>query len=298
MMNDNYAGKTTLISGGAGGIGLALAKEFGSLGMNVVIADIDMVALGNAESELKEAGLNVLACQLDVTDYQQWEQCVAAAQKEFGKLHMVVNNAGVGGIPGKIEDTDHATWRWVIDVNLMGVLYGTQAATPTIKAHGEGGWIINVASMAGMMGVPYSSAYAATKAAVVSMTESWAVELKPHNIHVSALCPAFVKTRIHESLRNKQEKYQTVPSKEKVIDKEKLKKNFNAAAALVESGISTELLAKRVVEALNSGQQYIFSHPNYRQATSYRAALIDGAFDDAQQSELVKHLIDDEIASL
>lgn len=298
MMNDNYAGKTTLISGGAGGIGLALAKEFGSLGMNVVIADIDMVALGTAENELKEAGLNVLACQLDVTDYQQWEQCVAAAQKEFGKLHMVVNNAGVGGIPGKIEDTDHATWRWVIDVNLMGVLYGTQAATPAIKAHGEGGWIINVASMAGMMGVPYSSAYAATKAAVVSMTESWAVELKPHNIHVSALCPAFVKTRIHESLRNKQEKYQTVPSKEKVIDKEKLKKNFNAAAALVESGISTELLAKRVVEALNSGQQYIFSHPNYRQATSYRAALIDGAFDDAQQSELVKHLIDDEIASL
>ena len=298
MMNDNYAGKTTLISGGAGGIGLALAKEFGSLGMNVVIADIDMVALGNAESELKEAGLNVLACQLDVTDYQQWEQCVAAAQKEFGKLHMVVNNAGVGGIPGKIEDTDHATWRWVIDVNLMGVLYGTQAATPAIKAHGEGGWIINVASMAGMMGVPYSSAYAATKAAVVSMTESWAVELKPHNIHVSALCPAFVKTRIHESLRNKQEKYQTAPSKEKAIDKEKLKKNFNAAAALVESGISTELLAKRVVEALNSGQQYIFSHPNYRQATSYRAALIDGAFGDAQQSELVKHLIDDEIASL
>ncbi|MDT0583459.1 SDR family NAD(P)-dependent oxidoreductase [Brumicola blandensis] len=297
-MNDNYAGKTTLISGGAGGIGLALAKEFGSLGMNVVIADIDMVALGTAENELKEAGLNVLACQLDVTDYQQWEQCIAAAQKEFGKLHMVVNNAGVGGIPGKIEDTDHATWRWVIDVNLMGVLYGTQAATPAIKAHGEGGWIINVASMAGMMGVPYSSAYAATKAAVVSMTESWAVELKPHNIHVSALCPAFVKTRIHESLRNKQEKYQTVPSKEKVIDKEKLKKNFNAAAALVESGISTELLAKRVVEALNSGQQYIFSHPNYRQATSYRAALIDGAFDDAQQSELVKHLIDDEIASL
>ena len=297
-MNDNYVGKTTLISGGAGGIGLALAKEFGSLGMNVVIADIDMAALANAENELKEAGLSVLACQLDVTDFQQWEQCVAAATNEFGKLHMVVNNAGVGGIPGKIEDTDHATWRWVVDVNMMGVLYGTQAATPAIKAHGEGGWIVNVASMAGMMGVPYSSAYAATKAAVVSMTESWAVELKPHNIHVSALCPAFVKTRIHESLRNKQAKYQSEPNQDKVIDKEKLMKNFNAAAALVESGIPTELLAKRVVEALNSGQQYIFSHPNYRQATSYRAALIDSAFDDAQQSELVKHLIDDEIASL
>ncbi len=304
MPQDNpssiYQGKTSLISGAAGGIGLALAKEFGSLGMNIVIADIDEAALADAKKQLEALNVNVLACKLDVTDYAQWEHCVEQTITKFGKLHMVVNNAGVGGIPGKIEQTDHAIWRWVIDVNLMGVLYGTQAATPELKRHGEGGWIINVASMAGMMGVPYSSAYAATKAAVVSMTESWAVELKRHNIQVSALCPAFVQTRIHESTRNKQDKYKSEKPAApfSAQEKERFKKSVGQAAALVESGITTELLAKRVVEALNSDQMYIFSHPNYRGVTGYRAAMIDKAFDDAQQSDLVKHLIDDEIASL
>jgi NAD(P)-dependent dehydrogenase (short-subunit alcohol dehydrogenase family) len=295
-----YMGKTSLISGAAGGIGLALAKEFGSLGMNVVIADINEAALADAKSQLEALNVSVLACTLDVTDYVQWERCVEQTIAKFGKLHMVINNAGVGGIPGKIEQTDHAIWRWVVDVNLMGVLYGTQAATPELKRHGEGGWIINVASMAGIMGVPYSASYAATKAAVVSMTESWAVELKRHNIHVSALCPAFVQTKIHESVRNKQDKYKSekkaVPFNAK--EKERFKQSVGQAAALVESGISTELLAKRAVEALNSGQTYIFSHPNYREIASYRAAMIDKAFDDAQESDLVKHLIDDDVVSL
>ena len=298
--NTEYSGKTALISGAAGGIGFALAKEFGSLGMNVVIADIDEAALNEAQETLLSQSINVMACKLDVSEYSQWQDCVTQTLAKFGKLHMVVNNAGVGGMPGKIEQTDNDLWRWVVDVNLMGVLYGTQAATPAIKKHGEGGWIINVASMAGMMGVPYSSAYAATKAAVVSMTESWAVELKPHNIQVSVLCPAFVKTRIHESLRNKQSKYGPTQGRKKFTDEErqKFKKGLNQAAALVESGIAPELLAKRVVEALGTKQQYIFTHPNYRQVTAHREDLINKAFDDAQQSELVKHLIDDDIPML
>jgi len=295
-----YSGKTTLISGAAGGIGFALAKEFGGLGMNVVIADIDEAALENAKKELELLNINVLACKLDVTDYAQWQRCVEQTSMTFGKLHMVVNNAGVGGVPGKIEQTDHNIWRWVIDVNLMGVLFGTQAATPEIKRHGEGGWIINVASMAGMMGVPYASSYSATKAAVVSMTESWAAELKPHNIHVAALCPAFVKTRIHESMRNKQDKYKSVQESKEITleDKERYKKSFGQAAALVGSGIPAELLAKRVVEALDSGQQYIFTHPNYKEATEYRAVMIGQAFNDAEQSDLVKHLVGEDMVSL
>ncbi|GAC30919.1 SDR family NAD(P)-dependent oxidoreductase [Brumicola pallidula] len=295
-----YSGKTTLISGAAGGIGFALAKEFGELGMNVVIADIDEAALASAKMQLESLNINVLACKLDVTDFSQWQACVEQTIATFGMLHMLVNNAGVGGVPGKIEQADHDIWRWVIDVNLMGVVYGAQAAIPEIKRHGEGGWIVNVASMAGMMGVPYASSYSATKAAVVSMTESWAVELKSHNIQVSALCPAFVKTRIHESMRNKQDKYKSSTKSKEIApaDKDRYKKNFGQAAALVESGIAPELLAKRVVEALNSGQMYIFTHPNYKEVAGYRAVMIDKAFDDAQQSELVKHLIDDDIVSL
>jgi NAD(P)-dependent dehydrogenase (short-subunit alcohol dehydrogenase family) len=295
-----YSGKTTLISGAAGGIGFALAKEFGELGMNVVIADIDEAALASAKKQLESLNINVLACKLDVTDFTQWQACVEQTLAAFGKLHMVVNNAGVGGVPGKIEQADHDIWRWVVDVNLMGVVYGAQAAIPEIKRHGEGGWIINVASMAGMMGIPYASSYSATKAAVVSLTESWAVELKSYNIHVSALCPAFVKTRIHESMRNKQDKYKSSKESKEITlaDKQRYKKNAGQAAALVESGIAPELLAKRVIEALNSGQMYIFTHPNYKEVAGYRAAMIDKAFDDAQQSELVKHLIDDDIVSL
>lgn len=294
-MSIDFTNKTAIISGAAGGIGFAMARELGQSGMRIVMADIDEPALQASAQTLSKEGISVLACQLDVTNFAQWQAVVRAAKEAFGGVHMLINNAGVGGIPASIDQSDNAIWQWVVDVNLMGVMYGAQVVTPAIKETGEGGWIINVASMAGMNGVPYSSAYAATKAAVVSMTESWAVELKKHNIHVSALCPAFVKTRIHESLRTKQEKYGTDRPKG---DPDKLKKGFGQAAALVEAGIAPELLAKRVIEALNSKQLYIFTHPNFRDAIATRGKFIDKAFEDAAHSPLVKHLINDEIQSL
>lgn len=294
-MSNEFSGKTAIISGAAGGIGLALAEAFAQQGMNIVMGDIDAATLSESGDALRAKGYNVLTCQLDVTDYAQWEAIVASATEEFGKVHMVVNNAGVGGTPGKIEDTEHETWQWVMDVNVMGVLYGAQACVPAIKAHGEGGWVLNVASMAGMMGMPYAGAYCASKAAVVSMTESWFAELQPHGIHTSVLCPAFVKTRIHESYRNRQEKYAVAA--EKRIDKEKLQAGAKAATMAVESGIPAEMLAKRVVEALVSKQMYIYTHPNYRKVTSGRFKAIDKAFVDAEQSPTVGHLINDDIVT-
>lgn len=293
-MSIDYTGKTAVISGAAGGIGLALSQALGEKGMNIVMADIDTDALEKSCAKLTDKGIAAIVSPLDVTDYSQWQRTVGLAEKTFGGVNMVINNAGVGGIPGSIEETNHDNWRWVIDVNLMGVLYGTQAATPSIKKAG-GGWIVNVASMAGMAGVPYSNAYGATKAAVVSMSEGWAAELTHHNIHVSVLCPAFVQTRIHESMRNLQDKYK---SEGPVSNPKKLKEGFNKAAALVNSGITTELLAARVLEALEEKQFYIFTHPNYRKPIAGRAAYIDKAFSSAQDSPLVAHLIDEEIVSL
>jgi NAD(P)-dependent dehydrogenase (short-subunit alcohol dehydrogenase family) len=295
-MSNEFADKTAIISGGAGGIGFALAEEFGQLGMNIVIADIDQKELAVAEQTLRNANIQVLACPLDVTNYEQWEATVTAAEEKFGNIHMLVNNAGVGGIPGSVDKTKIETWKWVLDVNVMGVVHGTQATAPSMKRHGQGGWIINVASMAGMNGVPFSGAYAASKAAVVSMSESWAVELKKHKIAVSALCPAFVQTRIHESLRNLQPEYKVV--KEQATTPVKSEKTVNKAKALVESGIPTSVLAKRVVEALQSGQTYIFTHPNFRSSVAYRASLLDAAFADAENSPIVSHLKDDEIMML
>jgi NAD(P)-dependent dehydrogenase (short-subunit alcohol dehydrogenase family) len=238
----------------------------------------------------------VLAYPLDVTNYQQWQDTVAAAEAKFGDIHMLVNNAGVGGVPGSIEETKLETWKWVMDVNVMGVVNGTQAVGPSMKRHGKGGWIINVASMAGMNGVPYSGAYAASKAAVVSMSESGAAELKKYKIAVSALCPAFVQTRIHESLRNLQPEYKEVM--EQGSTRKKSANGVNKAKDLVESGIPTSVLAKRVVEALQSGQTYIFTHPNFRAPIAYRSSLLDAAFADAENSPIVSHLKDDEIKML
>ena len=295
-MSNQFSGKTAIISGGAGGIGFALAEEFGQLGMKVVIADIDQEQLAQAEKQLQDANIQVLACPLDVTSAEQWQATLTAAEAKFGNIHLLVNNAGVGGIPGIIDNTKLETWKWVLDVNVMGVVNGTQIVGPSMKRHGEGGWIINVASMAGMMGIAHSGAYAASKAAVVSMTESWAAELKPHKIAVSALCPAFVKTRIHESLRNLQPAYQGI--KEQGDEVMSTKGGENHAKALVESGIPTSVLAKRVVEALQSQQTYIFTHPNFRNPVAYRASLLDGAFKDAEDSPVVGHLKDDEIVML
>lgn len=294
-MSNEFAGKTAIISGAAGGIGLALAEAFAEQGMNIVMGDIDTQALQISADELRAKGFNILTCALDVTDYAQWEDIVTSAKAQFGKVHMVVNNAGVGGTPGKIEDSEHETWRWVMDVNVMGVLYGAQACVPAIKEHGEGGWVLNVASMAGMMGMPYAGAYCASKAAVVSMSESWVAELQPHNIHVSVLCPAFVKTRIHESYRNRQQKYAVTSDKR--IDKDKLKAGAQAATRAVESGIPATMFAQRVLEALRSNQTYIYTHPNYRKVTSARFKAIDHAFVDAKDSDVVGHLINDDIVT-
>ena len=297
-MSNQFAGKTALISGGAGGIGFALAQQFGAKGMNIVIADIDANELAKAEQSLREVNVSVLACNLDVTDFEQWQQVVNQAVKHFGKLHMVVNNAGVGGMPGSLENTDHAIWRWVIDVNLMGVLYGAQAALPAIKEHGEAGWVLNVASMAGMGGVPYAGAYCATKSAVVSMSECWAAELKPFGIHVSALCPAFVKTQIHESHRNMQDQYKEDINKKALAAAVSGTDIAAGPAALVNNGIEPELLAERVVEALEQKQLYIFTHPNYEEQVSRRSAMLEKAFDNAKNSPLVKHLLGEPMPSL
>jgi len=285
-----FAGKTAVISGGAEGIGLSIAQALGDQKMNIVIADIDQENLQKAGSELEAAGISVLTVALNVADEAQWQEVANQALARFGKIHMVVNNAGVGGDTGPIENQDKKGWQWTLDVNLMGVVYGAKIMTPLIKEHGEGGWIVNVASMAGMGGVPYLGAYTATKAAVVALSESWAGELEDKGIHVSVLCPAFVQTRIHESERNRPAQYR---SGEPRTSNEN---SFaNSTKQMVESGIEVSIVGKRVVEALNDGEFYIFTHPNYRPIMQGRTAAIDDAFKKSAQSPLLEHIVNQKI---
>ncbi|MDG1323126.1 MAG: SDR family NAD(P)-dependent oxidoreductase [Porticoccaceae bacterium] len=288
-----FADKTAIISGGAEGIGLSIAKALGEQKMNIVLADIDQKNLEKASLELRGSGISVLPVTLDVADEAQWYDAAQQAIERFGKIHMVVNNAGIGGDTGPIQNAQTKGWQWALDVNLMGVMYGAKVMVPLIKQHGEGGWIINVASMAGMGGIPYNGAYTATKTAVVALSESWAAELQSKGIKVSVLCPAFVQTRIYDSNRNRPLKYQsdtaTPTNEDSFADKTK---------HLVENGIDVSIVGKRVVEALNDGELYIFTHPNYRAIVQRRFQAIDAAFERAAQSPLLEHIANQKLDML
>jgi len=285
-----FIGKTAVISGGAEGIGLSIAKALAEEKMNIVLTDINEENLQKASLELEATGVSVLPVLLDVAEEDQWEKVAEQAIARFGKIHMLVNNAGVGGDSGSIESQNKKGWQWVLDVNLMGVVYGAKVMVPLISQHGEGGWIVNVASMAGMGGVPYGGAYSATKAAVVALSEGWAGELQSKDINVSVLCPAFVQTRIYDSERNRPAQYK---SDTKVMADEN--SFFNRVKTMVESGIEVSIVGKRVVEALNDGEFYIFTHPNYREVVQKRSSDIDAAFKKASESPLLQHIVNQKI---
>ena len=288
-----FEGRTAVISGGAEGIGLSIAKALGEQKMNIVLADIDEKNLLKSAAELESLGIPVLAALLDVADEMQWKSVAEKVVERFGKVHMVVNNAGVGGDSGPIENQETEGWQWALGVNLMGVVYGAKVMTPLIKDHGEGGWILNVASMAGMGGVPYSGAYTASKAAVVALSESWAAELKDKRIGVSVLCPAFVQTRIYDSERNRPDKYK---SENYQIENES---SFSKQTKqMVKDGIDVSIVGKRVVEAINHGELYIFTHPNYRQVNQERFNGIDEAFARSAESPLLKDIVNQKIDML
>ena len=288
-----FKGRTALITGGAGGIGFSVAKALGEQKMNIVLTDIDQKNLLQSAAELDALGIPVLAAPLDTADEMQWQAVAQQAKDKFGKVHMVVNNAGVGGDSGPIESQETEGWQWALGVNLMGVVYGAKTIVPLIKEHGEGGWILNVASMAGLGGVPYSGAYTATKAAVVALSEGWAKELKNQSIGVSVLCPAFVKTRIYDSERNRPDKY-----KSDAYDTSNESGFLKQTKQFVRDGIDASIVGKRVVEAIGAGELYIFTHPNYRKLNQARLAAIDEAFARSEKSPLLKDILNQKPAGL
>src|SRR5436305_1055325 len=202
----DLAGKTAFVTGGASGIGLALGRAFAEAGMKVMLADIEANALKAAVDSLRNVGPEVRAVTCDVSDPLSVDLAAKVSYDAFGSVHVVCNNAGVGGGSG-IDNISLDNWRWVLDVNLMGVLHGVRAFLPHIRSHGEGGHFVNTASMAGMNSGLGFSPYVASKFAVVGMSEGLAAQLKPHGIGVSVLCPHFVRTGIGDSGRNRQPHY-------------------------------------------------------------------------------------------
>jgi NAD(P)-dependent dehydrogenase (short-subunit alcohol dehydrogenase family) len=271
-----FKGKAAFVTGGASGIGLAMGKAFLQEGMKVMLADVEQAALDQALQDLGEFGGNVRGVGCDVADPDSVERAAQATFAAFGKVHVVCNNAGVAAAGG-IDLISVDNWRWVVDVNLMGVVHGVRSFLPHIRDHGEGGHIVNTASMAGMIagGMGFSP-YSATKFAVVAMSEGLAAQLQPIGIGVSVLCPHFVRTRIGESGRNRQERYGTAQP----LDPDSAAVAFVAEIARqIEAGLDPAGVADRVVAAIRAGDLYIFTHPNMREKVGGRFAAIEAAMD-------------------
>lgn len=270
-----FADKTAFITGGASGIGLALGRAFAEAGMKVMLADVEAGALEKALQSLSNYGNRVLGIPCDVGDAESVERAAQATFDAFGNVHVVCNNAGVAA-GGGIDNISIDNWRWVVDVNLMGVVYGVRSFLPQMLKHREGGHIVNTASMAGMINGIGFSPYVATKFAVVSMSEGLAMQLQPHGIGVSVLCPEYVRTRIGESGRNRPSRYGASPQLDPASPAAQVVAEI---ARRLEAGIDPAQVAAKVLDAIRNEQFYIFTHPNMRQGVDERFAAIQAAMD-------------------
>jgi len=259
----NFSGKVAVITGAGSGLGREFADTAASLGMKLVLADIQADALEKATDELLAQGVEVLAMVCDVSKGAHVEELADAAVARFHGIHLVFNNAGVGS-GGLIWENSEEDWEWVLGVNLWGVIHGVRVFTRAMlecakKDPSFEGHIVNTASMAGLLNAPAMGVYNVSKHAVVSLSETLYHDLQLVNapIGASVLCPYFVPTGISHSHRNRPEDLKTdgMPTNSQI-----------AAQALtvkaVESGkVSARDVSRMTFDAIREGQFYVFSHP-------------------------------------
>jgi NAD(P)-dependent dehydrogenase (short-subunit alcohol dehydrogenase family) len=188
-----------VVTGAGSGLGRALALDLAKRGASLVVSDINVAAAEETAELVRQQGATAEAMQCDVTDRGAVFDLVDETEKRLGGIDFIANNAGVA-VGGPFEQISIEDWRWAVDINLWGVIYGCQAAVPKMKAQGRG-YILNVASAAGLLAPPAMSAYNVTKAGVVSLSETLFAEYKPEGIRVAVLCPTFFRTNIVEAGR-------------------------------------------------------------------------------------------------
>jgi len=266
----DIAGKVAFVTGGASGIGLAMARSFVAAGMKVAVTDIERAALDLVQDEFARSGAEVIGLELDVTDRDAMEQAARETEAAFGNVHVVCNNAGVS-VAGRVDKMNYKDWDWVMGVNLDGVINGVQTFASRLKAHGEGGHFVNTASMAGQMPIPGGSIYTTSKYAVVGLSEVMKTDLARYGIGVSVLCPGGVITNVGKSGRNRPANLQRA--------KDNTKLNLGKLSETVmEDMLDASVIGDMVVEAILSDDLYIFSHPNLKKVVDARTAAVDASF--------------------
>jgi len=244
----SIAGRVAVVTGGGSGIGRALALGLAREGAQVVVADVDEPGMAETLAGVRARGPEGLAVRTDVADLAQVRALADRAFARFGAVHILCNNAGVV-VHGGLETATYQDWQWLIGVNLWGVVHGLLAFLPRMIARGQGGHVVNTASMAGLIASQGLGIYNTTKYAVVGLSETLAKDLRPHGIGVSVLCPMGVATRIREADRNR-------PAA--------LRNEAGAPEAgevtLIGRTLSPDKVAERTIRAIRAGELYVITH--------------------------------------
>jgi len=266
---ESFKGKTAVITGAGSGLGFALSRALAKEGAQLVLADINAADLAAVEKELSATtGAKTTSCVTDVAWAGSLDTLAAHAQSAFGNVHLLFNNAGVS-VSAPIWESTDADWKWMIGVNLLGVVNGVRSFTPKMIAHGEPAHIVNTASVAGLISPPGFSAYTVTKHAVVALSEVLFQDLRRANskVNVSVLCPAYFPTQISDSARNRPAELRNPDTGTRADD--------NEIAAQVRQGVrrgklSAYDIARITLDAIRDNRFYILPHPNILPSIEWR----------------------------
>ena len=264
----NLPGKTAFVTGGASGIGLGIAKSLLRAGMNVVIADIREDHLEAAKAELGDPG-RLLAIRLDVTDRADFARAADAAEARFGNIHLLCNNAGVA-VVGPTALATFSDWDWVMGVNLGGIINGIVTILPRIRRHGEGGHIVNTASMSGLVTHPGATIYATSKGAAVHMIECMRPELEPEGIVCSAFCPGAVQSNIAAAGETRPASLADTGYAETDRRRQQGGDYFHLYQTKEQAG-------ERLLQGILNDELYILTHSEYREGLEDRARAMCAA---------------------
>jgi len=273
-------GRVAVITGAGSGIGAALARRCADEGMRVVLADVERGAVEGVCEELRRRGTEALAEVVDVRDPAALVKLADRSWAEFGGCHLLVNNAGVVAYR-PIAELELSDWRWVLSVNLDGVIHGLHAFVPRMRAQGGPAHIVNTASMAGLIPLEGAGlgAYAASKYAVVAISETLRMELAPDGIGVSVVAPGGVATRINEAERNRPQELQR-RSKAPPPDMERIA-GARKSLERPETFLEPAAVALRILQGVRDDELYVITHPSWLPLVRQRHAALESAFERA-----------------
>jgi NAD(P)-dependent dehydrogenase (short-subunit alcohol dehydrogenase family) len=265
------AGQVAVVTGGASGIGWALADAFAQRDLAVVLCDVEKSALDTAVQRLEQRGVGALGLTVDVGDPEQMDDAAAQTLDRFGRVDVICNNAGVAAQMNAMWEFEYSDWQWVMDVNLWGVIHGIRSFVPHLVAQGSG-HVLNTASMAGIATVPFLGPYTAAKHAVVGLSEALSAELmqRAPGVGVTVMCPGLVATRLADAARNRPGTLGTPSAPAPDVP-----------SPTMASGIDPASVARDAMEAIEANRLHIAPGPGNRRMVAQRVeqlmANLDGA---------------------